>query len=125
MQISKYYHILFVYKLIVFTVNEPGAKLKGGYAGEGGGDDSPLQNIISQGKRIFAGRIVKFDMRTKAIIAKVYIVTVCHLVPLLVFELISFLLVYVISIMHLKIIPVSLQSLLLKGPVSVALDEYS
>ena len=94
------------------------AKLKGVWGG-----DSPLQNLISQGKRIFAGRIVKFEMQTKPIIAKVYFVMVSHLVPHLVFELISFLVGYVISIIHLKIIPVSLQSLLLKGPASVAMDE--
>ena len=58
-------------------------------------------------------------MRKKTIIAEVYFVTVCHLVPLSYFFLVD----YVISIMHLKIIPVSLQSLLLRGLASVAMDE--
>ena len=60
-----------MYRLVQIFV---GAKLKGGFGG-----DLPLQSLISQGRRIFAGQSLKSE--EKPMIAEVYFVTVCHLVP--------------------------------------------
>ena len=90
-------------------MNPAGVKLKGAGVWEGDSVTSPKLNFAGQ-KDVCR---VKFEMRKKSIITKVYFVTVRHL---LVFELMSYLIHYVISITHLKIIPVSLQSLLLRGP---------